>query len=113
MKNPIRRLAIALTAIVATSAVGFAQNEPLKPSGTGQVPPRTWVDKDTGHRVWRMTDEPGSSGFYFNINAYTPDMKTMCLTPAFTAASMAAMFCAPRFPGSGCGHGSRNTIRRK
>ena len=24
-----------------------------------------------------MTDEPGSSGFYFNINAYTPDLKTM------------------------------------
>jgi hypothetical protein len=23
------------------------------------------------------------------------------LTPAFTAASMAATFCAPRFPGSG------------
>jgi oligogalacturonide lyase len=39
--------------------------------------PRTWVDKDTGHRVIRLTDEPGSSGFYFNVNAYTPDEKTM------------------------------------
>ncbi len=39
--------------------------------------PRTWVDKDTGHRVVRLTDEPSSSGFYFNVNAYTPDEKTM------------------------------------
>ena len=43
-------------------------------------PPRTWVDKDTGHRVWRMTDEPNSGGFYFNINAYTPDHKQMVYT---------------------------------
>src|SRR5713226_4659389 len=27
-------------------------------------------------------------------------MKTICLTRALTAASMAATFCAPRFPGS-------------
>ena len=40
-------------------------------------PPRTWIDKDTGHRVIRLTDEPGSSGFYFNVNAYSPDHKLM------------------------------------
>jgi len=40
-------------------------------------PPKTWVDKDTGHRVIRFTDEPGSSGFYFNVNAYSPDGKLM------------------------------------
>jgi oligogalacturonide lyase len=40
-------------------------------------PPTSWIDKDTGHRVIRLTDEPGSSGFYFNINAYTPDGKQM------------------------------------
>ncbi len=39
--------------------------------------PKTWVDKDTGHRVIRFTDEPGSSGFYFNVNAYSPDGKLM------------------------------------
>jgi oligogalacturonide lyase len=43
-------------------------------------PPRTWVDKDTGHRVWRLSDEPNSGGFYFNINAYTPDEKQMVYT---------------------------------
>jgi oligogalacturonide lyase len=45
-----------------------------------QTPPVSWVDKDTGHRVIRLTDEPGSSGFYFNVNAYTPDGKQMVYT---------------------------------
>ena len=39
--------------------------------------PTSWVDKDTGHRVHRLSNEPGSSGFYFNINAYTPNGKLM------------------------------------
>lgn len=39
--------------------------------------PKTWIDKDTGHRVFRLTNERGSSGFYFNVNAYTPDGKQM------------------------------------
>jgi oligogalacturonide lyase len=39
--------------------------------------PTSWVDKDTGHRVFRLTDEAGSSGFYFNVNAYSPDGKLM------------------------------------
>ncbi len=50
----------------------------LPAAATAQsAPPKTWVDRDTGHRVIRVTDEPGSSGFYFNNNAYTPDHKTM------------------------------------
>ena len=44
------------------------------------APPKTWVDKDTGHRVWRLSDEPNSGGFYFNVNGYTPDHKTMIYT---------------------------------
>jgi oligogalacturonide lyase len=43
----------------------------------GQTPPKSWVDKDTGHRVYRLTDEPGSSGLYFNFDAYTPDGRQM------------------------------------
>ncbi|MGP8259133.1 MAG: oligogalacturonate lyase family protein [Acidobacteriaceae bacterium] len=39
--------------------------------------PKTWVDKDTGHRVTRVTDEPGSSALYFNFDAYTPDGRQM------------------------------------
>jgi len=52
----------------------------LAQAPAAQVPPKSWVDKDTGHRIYRLTDEPGSSGFYFNNNAYTPDLKTMIYT---------------------------------
>ena len=38
-----------------------------------QGPPKTWVDKDTGHRIIRLTDDPGSIGLYFNEQAFTPD----------------------------------------
>src|SRR5215472_19076739 len=43
-------------------------------------PPKTWIDKDTGHRVTRLTDEPGSASFYFNVNGYTPDGTEMVYT---------------------------------
>jgi oligogalacturonide lyase len=55
----------------------------LAPTLLAQSPsplPRTWVDKDTGHRIIRLTDEPNSTGFYFNVNAYTPDLKQMIYT---------------------------------
>jgi oligogalacturonide lyase len=43
-------------------------------------PPKTWVDRDTGHRVYRLSDEPGSSAFYFSVNAYSPDERFMIYT---------------------------------
>src|SRR3954452_24277656 len=49
----------------------------LSTNSSVQEPPKTWVDNDTGHRLTRLTAEPGSSGFYFNINAYSPDGKLM------------------------------------
>ena len=33
--------------------------------------PRDWVDPDTGHRIVRLSDEPGSSSFYFHQNGHT------------------------------------------
>jgi oligogalacturonide lyase len=43
-------------------------------------PPKTWVDPDTGHRVVRLTDEPGSASLYFNQNGYTPDGRKLIFT---------------------------------
>ena len=45
-----------------------------------QDPPKTWVDPDTGHRVIRLTDEPGSASLYFNQNGYTPDGRKLVYT---------------------------------
>jgi oligogalacturonide lyase len=47
------------------------------PIARAEEPPTSWVDKDTGHKVIRLTQEPGSSGLYFNVNAYSPDGKLM------------------------------------
>src|SRR5947209_4517028 len=43
-------------------------------------PPKTWVDPDTGHRVVRLTDEPGSASLYFKQNGYTADGKKLIYT---------------------------------
>ena len=48
--------------------------------GASAEPPRTWIDPDTGHRIVRLTDEPGSASLYFNQNAYTADGKKMVYT---------------------------------
>jgi oligogalacturonide lyase len=64
-----------LSGLVAVSGLSLSAFAQL---GTaGPTPPKTWVDKDTGHRVYRISDEPNSGGFYFNVNAYTPDHKQM------------------------------------
>ena len=73
------RILVAVASIFIVAAlplVAPAQNI-VKPSTSGLVPPKTWVDKDTGHRVWRVSDEPNSGAFYFNVNAFTPDHKQM------------------------------------
>ena len=54
----------------------------LAPAGRAQekVPPREWIDPDTGHRVVRLSDEDGSQSLYFHQNAYTPDGSTLVIT---------------------------------
>ena len=42
--------------------------------------PRSWIDPDTGHRVVRLTKEPGSASLYFNQNGYTADGKKLVYT---------------------------------
>lgn len=51
---------------------------------TAAEPPREWVDPDTGHRVVRLSSEPGSRSLYFHQNAYTPDGKRMVVSSATT-----------------------------
>jgi oligogalacturonide lyase len=41
------------------------------------------VDQDTGHRIVRLSKEPGSQSLYFHQNAYSPDgRKLMISTPS-------------------------------
>jgi oligogalacturonide lyase len=66
------KAALATSLLLTATAAAVAQ--------APATPPKTWVDKDTGHRIYRITDEPTSSGFYFNVNAYTPDKRWMVYT---------------------------------
>ena len=43
-------------------------------------PPSDWVDPATGHRVIRLSAEPGTSSLYFHQNAYTADGDKMLVT---------------------------------
>jgi len=49
-------------------------------TASAQELPREWVDPDTGHRVVRLSDEPGSASLYFHQNAYTPDGSKLIIT---------------------------------
>jgi oligogalacturonide lyase len=53
---------------------------PLASLAQSTEPPKTWIDPDTGHRIVRLTDEPGSASLYFNQNGYTADGKKMVYT---------------------------------
>jgi len=79
--------AIALCALLAACATAPAPKpvsaQPVAaaaPAAPAQEPPTSWIDPDTGHRVIRLTREPGSDSFYFNVNGYTPDGKEMVYT---------------------------------
>ncbi|HEY0461319.1 MAG TPA: oligogalacturonate lyase family protein [Pyrinomonadaceae bacterium] len=58
MKNYLSAILLTLISIAAASAQTTEQ-------------PREWIDKDTGHRIVRLSDEDGSSTFYFHQNGYT------------------------------------------
>jgi len=46
-------------------------------------PPLDWIDPATGHRVVRLSREPGSASFYFHQNAYTSEGdKLLISTPS-------------------------------
>ena len=42
--------------------------------------PAEWVDPDTGHRVIRLSREPGTASLYFHQNAYSADGKKLIVT---------------------------------
>ncbi len=43
-------------------------------------PPTEWIDPATGHRVVRLSREPGSASLYFHQNAYSVDGQRLVIT---------------------------------
>ena len=61
-RSPATRETGLLLAIAAVGAASFAAE-----------PSIDWVDPDTGHRVIRISTQPGSASLYFHQNTYTPE----------------------------------------
>src|ERR1700744_5826378 len=67
-------------AILSMAVIAFAADntEPASPSTTSTAPsattaaepPTDWIDPATGHRIIRLSQEPGTSSLYFHQNAY-------------------------------------------
>src|SRR5258708_18645915 len=62
-------------------------------------PPTTWIDPDTGHRIVRLTREPGSASLYFNQNGYTADGRKMVYT---TPDGISVLDLKPTRPSPSC-----------
>ena len=58
----------------------FALAAGLAVSTLAQQPPKEWIDSDTGHRIVRLSDEPGSQSLYFHQNPYTATGDKMVFT---------------------------------
>jgi oligogalacturonide lyase len=61
---------IALLPLVESLPRVFAQEEP----------PREWIEPETGHRVVRLSREPGSASLYFHQYAFSADGKKVVIT---------------------------------
>jgi oligogalacturonide lyase len=57
----MRYLTVLLAALILGSTGNNAADEP----------PVEWIDSETGHRVIRLSREPGTASLYFHYNAYT------------------------------------------
>ncbi len=64
-------LILALMLAAAGTALR-AQPAPPPPAPAADNSPTDWIDPDTGHRIIRLSSEPGSSTLYFHDNSYSP-----------------------------------------
>src|SRR5712664_1627510 len=67
----LTKTSLALLFSLTTASLATAQQKDI---------PREWIDPDTGHRVIRLSNEPGSASLYFHQNAYTPDGEKLIIT---------------------------------
>ena len=64
---------------VSSTTIAF-QGSSGPQNSSANEPPLEWVDSDTGHRVVRLSREPGSASLYFHQNAYTAEGDKLLIT---------------------------------
>ena len=62
------------------ACLGVPAHATAAPASPAAEPPVEWIDPDTGHRVIRLSQEAGSSSFYFHQNAYSVDGSKLVMT---------------------------------
>jgi len=70
MSSTPRYLAVSLLLALPSLFAGNRENIALQDPAAGP-PPLEWVEPATGHRVIRLSREPGSASLYFHQNGYT------------------------------------------
>lgn len=75
-----QRIAFLAPLTISLMAAHLQGNGQTGSTAAAGTPPVSWIDKDTGHRVIRLTDQNGSQSLYFNHTAFTPDGKQMVYT---------------------------------
>ncbi len=77
-------LASALVTSVLLARAADAPVAPPAPAATAPAAtatsPSEWIDPATGHRIVRLSKEPGSASLYFHQNAYTPQGDKMIIS---------------------------------
>jgi oligogalacturonide lyase len=68
-----RWFALALTAVALLLRETPATAAETSKVSARAVPPSEWIEPATGHRVVRLSTEPGTRSLYFHQNGFTPD----------------------------------------
>ena len=65
---------------IGVQSTNPSQSGPGRQTGPSDEPPLTWIDPATGHRVIRLSREPGTASLYFHQNAYTAEGDKLVVT---------------------------------
>src|SRR5262249_38004155 len=105
MINISRRPAIVLLLITSISLMintGGAFSA-IAQSNAPPVPPKEWIDPDTGHRVIRLTEDSGGASLYFHQNGYTASGDKLVITTraGLSTINLKTRRSGPRSKGGG------------
>ena len=76
----IPRLCRSRSSLPAIVGLCLMLGQPAARLRAADEPPTEWIDPDTGHRVVRLSRDPGTASLYFHQNAYTADGKKLIVT---------------------------------